>query len=143
MSSISFVPTQPNDFGGVVDQMLHPVTLDYVRTANGEWQQTADSRTTMLIALSIELGASPFDPDQGSAIAQLMRDGDLVSPEMVQSEVLRVGASLAGEGVLSDLTVAVRDEPGVPADKDGAVIIELGWHDLASGSPINEVFTSR
>lgn len=143
MSSISFVPTPPNDFGGSVDQMLHPVTLDYVRTTDGEWQQTADSRTIMLIGLSIELGASPFDPEHGTAISQLMRDGDLVAPEMVQSEVLRVGGILSTEGVLSDLVVAVRDNPAVPADKSGAVIIELGWHDLASGSPINEVFTSR
>lgn len=144
MSSISFVPTTPNAFGGQLDQLINPVTLDYVRTVDGEWQQTADSRTIMLIGLSVRLGQSPFDPGDGTAIYELMRQGELVSPEMLQSEVLRVGQIFTTEGILADLLVAVRDEHQQPLiDETGGSVVRTSWRDLASGSPINEAFTVR
>lgn len=142
MSSLSFIPTTPNDFGGQLDQLLHPVTLDYVRTVDGEWQQTADSRTIMLIAMSVHLGTSPYDPGDGTALSELLRQGELVSPEMVQSEVLRVGQILTREGVLADLLVSVRDSSGrALVDETGRLVVRMSWRDLASGSPINEAFT--
>lgn len=144
MSSLDFTPTPPNEFGGQLDQLLHPLTLDYVRTADGEWEQTADSRTIMLVGLSIRLGQSPFDPGDGTAIYELLRQGELVSPEMIQSEVLRVGGIFTREGILSDLLVSVRDEAGQGlVEGSGRAAVSMSWRDLASGSPINEVFTSR
>jgi hypothetical protein len=142
MSQLSFIPTPPNDFGGQLDQLINPLTLDYVRTVDGEWQQTADSRTIMLIAMSVSLGMSPYDPGDGTALAALIRQGELVSPEMVQSEVLRVGQILTREGVLADLLVSVRDSAGRSlVDETGRLVVRMSWRDLASGSPINEAFT--
>lgn len=127
-----------------LDQLLNPVTLDYVRTSDGEWLQTADSRTIMLIAMSVHLGTSPFDPAHGTALYELIRTGELVSPEMVQSETIRVGQGLTGEGVLSELLVAVRDPKGLAlVDETGRNIVKTSWRDLASGSPINQSFAPR
>jgi hypothetical protein len=151
-SGFSFVPagtsllaslgaTPAGDLVGHGDQLINPVTLDYVRTENGEWAQTYDSRTIVLIALSTRVSESPFDPDHGTNIGQLQETGDLVSPEMIQSETIRIGTDLTDEGVISDLLVRVRDDKGKPLTNEaGAQIVETSWRDLASGSPINSTF---
>lgn len=124
------------------DMLLNPVTLDFVRTANGEWEETDDSRTIFLIAINTRLGQSPFDPDHGTSIYEIMQAGALVTPEVLQSETVRVGQALVRAGVLSDLVVAVRDARGRPlADEAGRTTVKASWRDLASGSPIDETFT--
>lgn len=125
----------------MLDMLLDPVTFDYVRTANGEWAQTNDSRTIMLIAMVTHLGKSPYDPDHGTAIAELMRDGELVTPEVLQSETMRAGQALANESILSDLVVTVRDQDGnVLRDERGTVVVHASWQDLVSGTPISATF---
>jgi hypothetical protein len=144
LSTSALGPTEPGSFNGVGDMLLDPVKLDYVRTANGEWQQTYDSRTQVLIRLSIRLGHSPFDPSHGTAIADLLLSGDLNNVDILQSETLRVGNDLHTEGVLSDLLVTVRDANGQPLlDDRGRNIVRTQWRDLASGEPITEAFTPR
>lgn len=124
------------------DMLLDPVTNDYVRTANGEWAETEDSRTIFLIAVNTRLGQSAFDPDHGTSIYEIMRAGALVTPEILQSETVRVGQALARDGVLSDLVVAVRDVRGKAIhDEAGRTVVKVSWRDLASGSPIDETFS--
>lgn len=157
-SGFSFVPgggggslaglqlNAPSARASGIDRLLDPVTLDYVRTDNGEWAETADNRTTVLIAMSIRHGASPYDPDQGSAFAARVEAGFGLTPEFLRSETERVGAGLARNGILSDLSVTVRDLDGVPLrDRAGRIAVKLEWRDLSSGSPAitTTTFTPR
>lgn len=155
-SGFSFVPSPegsplselqfntPNRASSGIDRLVDPITLDYVRTDNGEWAETADNRTTVLIALSIPIGESPYDPDQGTAIAARVRSGAGISPEFLRAECERVGAQLARAGVLSDLRVTVRDEGGrALRDATGRLAVLLEWRDLSSGSPATTTFTPR
>lgn len=142
--SIANLGIGPRSLISGLDRLIDPVTRDYVRTANGEWVETQDSRTIMLISLSVELGASPFDPEHGTSVAAAVRSGSLTSPEFLQAETVRVGADVAAEGVLSDLVVTVRDRDGNELrDQSGRLIVKTQWRDLGSGSPIDATFTPR
>lgn len=126
------------------DRMLDPVTLDYIRTTNGEWAETSDSRTIVLIALSVSLGESPFDPQHGTSIRRRLKNGIGLTSDFLQAETVRVGEELRQEGILSELTVAVRDQDGNKLrDEAGRPVIRTQWRDLASGSPIDATFTPR
>jgi hypothetical protein len=126
------------------DRLIDPATKDYVRTADGKWEEVADSRTTVLIAFSTELGGSIFDPSHGTVIAQRIREGTLNSVDILQAEAQRVGADLEEAGFISDLAVRVRDEEGQPlADEQGRAVVHLTWNDVAAGVSINATFTPR
>lgn len=141
IAALSLNPPSGNSSG--IDRLIDPVTLDYKRTDNGEWAETADNRTTVLIAFSVHLGSSPFDPDHGSEIAKRLRDGGL-TPEFLRAETVRIGEFLARAGVLSDLQVTVRDPDGRPLrDDNGALSVMVQWRDLSSGSPATTIFTPR
>ncbi|HKQ65969.1 MAG TPA: hypothetical protein VJZ73_13225 [Methylomirabilota bacterium] len=151
-SGFSFVPPptraqqlgQNNNPNIGRDRMLDPFTGDYIRTANGEWAETSDSRTIMLISLSVRLGESPFDPSHGTSIHRRLKSGIVLSTDFLQAETVRVGEDLRQEGVLSDLVVTVRDQDGNKLrDETGRLIIRTQWRDLASGSPIDATFTPR
>lgn len=151
-SGFSFVPIGP---GGTplsalnatpatalsqIDQLIDPVTGDYVRTDNGEWAETADARTMVQLMLDLEHGASPFDPNDGTTIRARLRNGDPVTPEELRDEAARVGEILQRAGVLSNFQVAVRDTLGRPLrDASGRQLVQLDWRDLTSGSPVNIV----
>lgn len=139
LSSLGATPA--GELAGQLDQLIDPATLDYVRTDNGEWAQTADSRTIMMLMLEIELGASPFDPGDGTVIKERLRSGDPITVDEVRADALRAGRLLASAGVLSDLTVTVRDANGdALIDESGRSLILLNWRDLASGSPVDFIF---
>jgi len=150
-SGYSFVPTAlirsslGLGFNRLVDgrdRLLDPNTLDYVRTANGEWVETQDSRTVFLIAMSVRLGQSPYDSEHGTGIAEQRVSGALTSPEYLQAETVRVGTELGLEGYLTELTVTVRDEDGQPFyDERGALVVKARWRDLGSGGFVEETFT--
>lgn len=127
---------------GQFDQLIDPVTRDYVRTANGEWSEVADSRSTMLLMLEIRLGASPYDPGDGTNIADLRESGDPLTPEDVLAETQRAGGILQDAGIISDLVVSVRDSAGnLQYDQRGRLLVSTSWNDLASGSALDEIFT--
>ena len=148
-SEFSFVPggASPESLGQIAgagagaattDMLIDPVTLDYVRAADGSWAETADSRTLMMLALELELGASPFDPQDGTTIAARRRDGDPVTPDEVEAEALRVGDRLQRDGIIADFSVTVRDPAGnLLRDSSGRLVVALSWRDLASGSPVD------
>lgn len=126
------------DGSGLTDMMLDPVTLDYIRTENGEWAETADSRTLMMIMIELELGTSPFDPNDGTTIASLRANGDPITPDEVEAEALRIGDILQREGIVADFTATVRDAAGeLLRDSSGRLVVSLSWRDLASGSPVD------
>jgi hypothetical protein len=141
-SSLSALdPTPPGSLSSQIDQLIDPVTFDYVRTPDGEWAETADSRSTVLIMIELELGASPFDPGDGTTLAELRRTGAPVTPETIKEETLRVGDILQAAGIISGLVVEVRDQSNkVVRDAAGRTLASCSWHDLASGSPVDLVF---
>lgn len=148
MGEFSFVSVGPIPPTGTItagkDRRINPVTKDYIRTANGEWQEDRTSETALLIALSIELGASIFDPDQGTAIPKALRDGTLTEVDFLQSETVRVGGDLQKAGLIADLVVTVRDRNRRPlVDEAGRATVHTVWRDLAAGSPITATFTPR
>lgn len=137
-SLASLNPTAPGSLSSQIDQLIDPNTGDYVRTDNGEWSETADSRTTMLLMLEIEFGASPFDPSDGTTLGALRRNGDPITPEILRSETLRAGGVLQAAGILADLEVSVRDGDGnVIRDQSGRTLVLAAWRDLSSGSPVD------
>lgn len=138
---LSALSQSPGGFiPGALDMLIDPVTLDYVETENGEFAETADSRTTMLIQLEIEFGTSAFDHLDGTRLAEMRRAGDVITPEIVQSEILRSGGILVTAGIVSDLRVAIRDDRGeVLRDASERFQPRLSWRDLASGSPVDNV----
>ena len=142
--SLSSIGVTTLSIQGGQDRLIDPRTKDYVRTDTGDWAETADSRTIMLIAMSVRLGESLFDPEDGSQIEQMMEKGFYISPEVLQSDAVRIGGALQAEGILSGLVVQVRDAEGEPlTDGDGVAKVVMNWTDLASGSPINASFTPR
>lgn len=145
-SGFTFVPGggASADLGQVLggsaqtDMLIDPATLDYVRTADGAWAETADSRTMMMLMLELELGASPFDPNDGTTIGARRRDGDPITPDELEAEALRVGEVLQRDGLIADFAANVRDSAGnLLRDQGGRLVVALSWRDLASGSPVD------
>lgn len=136
-------PTAPSGVSSQLDQLIDPATRDYVRTANGEWAETADSRTMMFLMIEIEFGGSPFDPLDGTTIGELRRNGDPVTIDDLQAETVRVGGILRSAGIISDFEVVVRDSEGAPLrDEVGRQVVRTSWRDLASGSPVALILQS-
>ena len=126
---------------GLFDRLLNPIGLDYVRTASGEWTEVPDSRTTMLLMLELELGASPFDPGDGTTIAATRRSGDPITPDELLSETTRAGGVLQAAGIVADFAAQVRDQFGALfVDDRGQPVVRVAWRDLASGQAIDEIF---
>lgn len=146
-SGFSFVPggATPGDLGQIIDagatqtdMLIDPVTLDYVLTADGAWAETADSRTLVMLMLELELGASPFDPQDGTTMAARRRAGDPVTADEIEAEALRVGDILRREGLIADFEATTTDAAGnLLRDTAGRLIVALSWRDLASGSPVD------
>jgi hypothetical protein len=132
------------ELGGLLDMYLDPVTLDYVDTDDGEWLETADSRTLVLIMLELRFGEDWSAPGDGTRIKASLEneDGDPTTTAFIVAETQRAMAVLAGDGIVSDVVVVGTDTRGRPLlDESGRQVIKLSWRDLASGSPIDLVFT--
>lgn len=135
---------QPPSLLGGLDRFVDPFTGDYMRTENGEWVETNDSRTIFLIAISTHLGRSPFDPSHGTSIHQRIKSGANPGADFLQAETVRVGSDLEAEGIISELQVRVRDGDGKKIrDSAGRQAVKTEWRDLASGSPVNATISPR
>lgn len=140
-SGYSFVPGPGLQ---VLDQQVDPITLDYIRTATGEWTEATDGRSTVLLMLELELGASPFTPRDGTTIHAALRSGDPLPPSDVREETIRAMAILQDAGVLSELLVSVTDANGdTLLDQSGRLLVKTEWRDLASGEASGLIFQPR
>lgn len=129
---------------GALDFYLDPTTFDYVRTSDGDWLLTNDSRTAVLLMHELVFGASVYTPGDGTVIHDLFASGEPVTPELLRSEAVRIGQILQRDGILTGMTVTVRDREGNDlVDDKGRQIVFEQWIDLASGSPIDAVYTPR
>lgn len=136
------VETPKTRLGGLLDQLLDPITLDYVDAPDGSWTETADSRTIFVIMARTRLGKSYLAPGDGTRIDEELETGDPVTPEFVQAEYQRIAQILTRDGVMSNFQIAVRDENGDPiVDEDGTFSPQMSWIDLATGSPVDNVTT--
>lgn len=128
--------------GGLLDQEIDPVTLDYIDTDDGAWSDTADSRSIVMAMIDIELGTSYSAPGDGTRIAELLRAGTPVTPAVVVAEVTRAMAILAADGIIADFSIRATETDGtLLVDESGRFSPELRWTDLATGSPVDVVFT--
>jgi hypothetical protein len=136
------VSSRESNLGGLFDLYLDPVTLDYIDTEDGEWYETPDSRTLVMCMLEIELGTSYSEPRDGTRVRELLRRGTPVTPATVVAEVNRAMGILATASILSDFSIRTTDERGhLLVDETGRFSPNLRWTDLATGSPIDLVFT--
>lgn len=144
-SGFDFTPTSLAALGateagdlGQTDMLIDPVSLDYVPTSEGAWAETADSRTMMMVMLELELGASPFDPNDGTTLAARRRDGDPITQDEIEAETLRVADILVREGLIADVEVTTTDAAGQPLSTvSGRSVVAISWRDLASGHPVD------
>ena len=127
-------PTARSALGGALDQLLDPITLDYVDTDGGDWQETADSRTLVMCMLEMRLGKSYSAPQDGTAIKDLLERGEPVTAAVVIADTDRAMAILVAEGLIEDVTIAT------DTDEVGRFVLVLHWRDLASGSPVDLVY---
>lgn len=139
------VPGAPvGDLAGRTDLQINPVTKDYIKTANGQWTESADSTTRMFLQLELELDGSPFTPEDGTRIADFRRVGEPITPAFLLGEARRAATVLARRGTIGDLTVEVRDSAGgALVDQAGRPAVILTWRDLSSGLPFDLVFQPR
>lgn len=127
--------------GGLLDMEIDPVTLDYLDTEDGEWSETPDSRSIVLCQIELELGASIYSPGDGTRIKEMIRAGDPVTTAFVESELRRAMGLLEAAGVVGGVEVNGRDREGKQlTDETGRAVFELAWIDLATGSPVEDVY---
>ncbi len=125
--------------GALLDQVLDPFTLDYIDTDDGEWLETADSRSIVLIMFETELEQSYSAPGDGTRIREWFERGEPVTVAFVESEYRRAAAILEAAGILTDFSIRSTDDEGnVLLDpRTGRYTPELHWTDLATGSPVD------
>lgn len=137
------VNTRPSGLSGYLDQYLDPITLDYVDTDDGEWFETPDSRTLVMIAIETRLGKSYSASAEGTRTRDELESGRPVTPQFVQGEITRAMNQLERDGVISGFTMRVADERGAfLVDESGRFSPELRFVDLATASPVDLVYTS-
>lgn len=127
--------------GGLLDQEIDPLTLDFIDTDDGEWSETPDSRAIVLCQLELVLGASFSTPGDGTDIKARFERGDPVTAQFVEAEARRALEVLEALGTIGSVEVNWRDERGAQlVDETGRAVFELAWVDLATGSPVEDVY---
>ncbi len=127
---------------GLLDQLIDPITLDYIDEDDGTWSETPDSRSIVMCQLELELGGSYSTPGDGTAIAETMRRGDPVTPQFVEAEIRRALGVLEAIGTIGTVNVNWRDGNGDQlVDQAGRAAFEISWTDLATGSPVAGVYS--
>jgi len=142
--SLSSIATGRSDLGANLDQLIDPLTLDYVDTDDGEWLETADSRTMVMCQIEMRLGEDFAAPDDGTRIKALLEDPDfIVTPAVVVAETRRALQVLVDAGIIGELDFgATEDTHGnMIVDEAGRFVLALSWRDLASGSPVDLVYS--
>lgn len=130
--------TLRSQLGAPYDQYIDPATLDYVDTDDGEWLETADTRTIMMIQLEVRLGTDITAPADGTRIKAMLETGDPVTPEVIVAESLSAAQVLVDAGDISDVSATMVDEAGrALLDDEGRPVVAMAWRDLQSGSPVD------
>jgi hypothetical protein len=137
--------TPASRLGGLLDQEIDPATLDFIDTDDGEWSETADSRSIVMIMIDTHLGKSYSAPGDGTRIAELLEAGEPVSTSVVVADVSRAMRILEADGVISGFSMRATDDDGdeLLDQKTGRFSPELRYTDLATGSPVDLVLSPQ
>lgn len=123
---------------GLLDQEIDPISLDFIDTDDGEWSETADSRSIVLCQLELELGKSYTTPGDGTSLRERLESGDPLTTLFVESEIRRALGVLEVAGIIGSVVVSGRDDKGRQKyDEANRAVFELDWIDLATGSPVD------
>ncbi len=139
--SPSATPVERTVLGGLLDQEIDPVTLDFIDTDDGAWSETPDSRSIVLCQLELELGKSYTTPGDGTQTRERLEAGDPLTTSSVEADTRRALSLLEAAGVIGSVLVNGKDELGKQlVDESGRAAFELSWVDLATGSPVEDVY---
>lgn len=125
---------------GFFDMEIDPESRDYIDTTDGEWSETEDSRTAVMMQLDIRYGEWHADPDAGSRINALVESGMLMSDAgilQLVDEARRALQVLVDDGIIADLTVDTGDiDFGA-----GRVELTILYTDRSSGHVVDVVYS--
>lgn len=120
------------------DILIDQQTGDFVETSSGDWEETDDSRTSVMLQMECAYNAWPGDPSSGSRLQSMLHSpaGDPADPQEMLAEIRRCLGVLVAAGVIGSLQVSVLEED----DLNAAVAFLITWVDLATHQPVNLVY---
>lgn len=134
-SGYSFVP--PFFTGGSAapkDRVITQSDKVFIRTADG-WDEQPTAATSVMIALEVELGGSPYDPEDGNSIFARSRRGQPMTEQEIMADTERVLAALEEDGLISNVVVEATDKDGnLLSDVLGRAAVRTRWRDLVAGA---------
>ena len=117
------------------DQAIDPITRDFTDTDTGDWDETEDSRTAVLMQLEIRLNEWAGDPSAGSRIHAMLEDTTPTTAEAIRDEALRALQVLVDEGMIDGLAITIDQ------DELGRATFVLYYKDRASGRAVDLVYS--
>jgi hypothetical protein len=117
------------------DQVINTTTLDYVDTANGEWEETDDSSTAVFIQLESEEDRWFGDPSAGTQNHAIM-ESELPTLEALVDSTKRGLRKLGAAGVIDNVFVDVESEDNAR----GFGSLYLTWRDRASSKAVDMAY---
>lgn len=118
------------------DVYIDPITRDFVETDTGEWEETENAGTAVMIQIESEEGAWWGDGEAGSQNAAILRS-ELPTIEELQDSTRRSLLRLVAAGMISDLHVTIEEQDNAAAT--GALLIR--WFDRSSSRPVDLVYS--
>jgi hypothetical protein len=119
-----------------LDILIDPVTLDFVDTADGEWEETDDSRTAVMCQIESREGAWWGDASAGTRNAEIM-ESELPTLEALVDSTKRGLQALRAGGVISAAAVAELDSDNAR----GYGSLYLTWTDRKSTRPADLAYS--
>ena len=113
-----------------IDMMFDPYTRDFIDTDDGEWAETDDSRTAVMMQMESARDRWWGDPTAGSFLGVILA-ADIQTAAEVRDEALRALQALVDEAVITGLTVEIEQ------DEMGRAAFVLSYTDRQSGRPVD------
>ena len=123
----------------LTDMFLDPETLDFTDEDDGAWREIDDSRTAVRAILDIRFNEWCGNPSDGSRLRAMLEAQDPPPlPEDLVAEAERALRVLVNESLISSLVVRLDEDPSSPS---GRVVLVASYVDLASGRPVDVVYS--
>lgn len=118
------------------DILIDPRTLDFVDTADGEWEEVDDSRTAVMCQLDAREGTWWGDPRSGSRNKEIMESelptvGDLLDSTKRAMQALQAG------GVITTSQISILEEDNAR----GYASLYIAWVDRKSTRPADLAYS--
>lgn len=114
------------------DRVIDPMTRDYVDDGQGSWEKTTTVATALYLQLTSELNAWAGDPEAGSELHLIAKDGkgDRVGLKKAEDFVRRAFRSFLDEGRIADLKVSV------DTNQLGRLVLVMSCRDVQQGTGV-------